>query len=105
MERKVRNKPEINQGLNDYMKKQLKNKVYIPLDEFLKENPHARSFQRIFLPLSYACKPTSLSSPYRICINASFPGTNGLSYNSQNYKGSSRNAKMSELERIFELFE
>ena len=35
MERKVRNKPEINQGLNDCMKKQLKNKVYIPLDEFL----------------------------------------------------------------------
>ena len=69
--------------LNNEMSKKKRAGTYTTLEKYLEVYPEARNYQHIFQPLTYSVKPSSTTTPYRLCSNSSLQGSNGLSYNSQ----------------------
>ena len=91
-EAKMKKQPEILNQFNDAFKKKIEQGIYRPLSEVLRENPELEDAQKIFAPVVYSMKESSVNHRLRICVNQSFTvGDGQLSFNDACLKGSSLN--------------
>ena len=77
LERKIANKEDVIEGLNNEMSKKMRAGTYTTLEKYLEVYPEARNYQHILQPLTYSVKPSSTTTPYRLCSNSSLQGSNG----------------------------
>ena len=69
---KMKKQPEILKQFNEAFKKKIEQGIYRPLSEVLRENPGLEDAQKIFAPVVYSMKESSVNHKLRICVNQSF---------------------------------